>query len=277
METILVRSVSRSSSIDRSSRPWSSISRNRSRAPVRCASELPGDQVAVVLQHGEQDLVARAQVAHPPRVRHQVQPLGGAARPDELRRVGDPQQRRHLLPRVVVRVRGAVAELVDAAVHVGVVALVVRRDGVDHRPRLLRAGRVVQVDDRLAVRRLAQDRKVLADALHVQRGGRCVGEGMLIAIRAIHPVRAETAPRFARVATLHHPANWRERVTRPSLTRATPLLTQRCTAQADRVVVAANSSLCREPIPRPSEPPGSSETSSKESIAWMHIEAGSQR
>jgi hypothetical protein len=52
--------------------------------------------------------------------------------------------------------------------HVGVVALVVARDGVDHTARLLRRGRVVQVDDRLAVNFLIQDGEVGAYAFDIE-------------------------------------------------------------------------------------------------------------
>ena len=53
---------------------------------------------------------------------------------------------------------------------VGVVVLVVAAQGVDDRARLLRGGRVVEVDQRLAVDLLLQDREVVADAAHVERG-----------------------------------------------------------------------------------------------------------
>src|SRR5207245_3138639 len=52
---------------------------------------------------------------------------------------------------------------------VGVAALVVPNQRVDDDARLLRAGRVIQVNERLAVDTLLQDRKVLADLADVER------------------------------------------------------------------------------------------------------------
>jgi hypothetical protein len=49
---------------------------------------------------------------------------------------------------------------------VRVLGAVVTIQRVDDDPRLLRRGRVVQVDERLAVDGLLQDWEVLADALH---------------------------------------------------------------------------------------------------------------
>ena len=54
--------------------------------------------------------------------------------------------------------------------HVGVFVRVVACDPVDHRLRLLRRGRVVEIDERLAMHRMMQDREVLADGLDVEFG-----------------------------------------------------------------------------------------------------------
>jgi hypothetical protein len=60
-------------------------------------------------------------------------------------------------------VRGAHAQLVDAAMDVGVVALVVIDQRLNHRARFLRRGGVVEIDQRLAVDFLVQDREVRAE------------------------------------------------------------------------------------------------------------------
>ena len=70
-----------------------------------------------------------------------------------------------------------------APVDVGVVALVDRGLGLDHRARLLRRGGVVEVDERLAVDGLAQDREIPAHPLHVQ-GARRRGRGGVVGGRA---------------------------------------------------------------------------------------------
>ena len=52
--------------------------------------------------------------------------------------------------RVLVSLGRAGAQLVQAAMHVGVVVLVVVPQRIEHRARLLRGGGVVEIDQRLA-------------------------------------------------------------------------------------------------------------------------------
>ena len=90
-------------------------------------------------------------------------------------RLGGVEEPSHALPRRVVRVGGLRAERVHAAMNVGVLLAVVPREPIDHRLRLLRRRRVVQVDERLAVDATAQNRKVRADGVDIRsssRGGR---------------------------------------------------------------------------------------------------------
>src|SRR5262249_41080623 len=76
----------------------------------------------------------------------------------------------HPLPRGFVLIGGAGAELVDAAVDVGVRLPEVARDGVQHRLRLLRRRCVVEVDERFAVDLPRKDREIGAGRRHTQTG-----------------------------------------------------------------------------------------------------------
>src|SRR5262249_43332441 len=74
----------------------------------------------------------------------------------------------HLVAGQLVPGGGLLGQGVDAAVHVGVVPLVVLPQHLQHLPRLLRGGRAVQVHQRLvAVHHAVQDGEVLADRLPV--------------------------------------------------------------------------------------------------------------
>ena len=72
--------------------------------------------------------------------------------------------------RLFVDLRRALAEPVDAAMDVGVLLGVVAGQAIDHGLRLLRRRGVVEVHERLAVDPLPQDREVLTDRRHIQRG-----------------------------------------------------------------------------------------------------------
>src|SRR5690606_9679129 len=73
-------------------------------------------------------------------------------------------------------VGGPLGQGVGAAVDVAVVLAIVIHDRLDHRLGLLGGGCVIQVDQRLAVHFLLQDRKILADLLGVESGAALGGQ-----------------------------------------------------------------------------------------------------
>ena len=94
-------------------------------------------------------------------LRHQVDGLGRAAHKDDLAGSGRVDELLHRLARPLRTPRSRSCESVmHAAMDVGVVVLVIAHDRVDHRVRLLRGGRVVEIDQRRAVDLRVQDREV---------------------------------------------------------------------------------------------------------------------
>ncbi len=63
---------------------------------------------------------------------------------------------------------GLLGKMMHGAMDIGVGSFVIPGDGVDHRARLLRGGGVIEIDERLAVNLLLEDRKIGADALDVE-------------------------------------------------------------------------------------------------------------
>ena len=143
------------------------------------AGDLPGDEVGVVLHGADDDLVALGEALGGEAVGDKVDCLGGAADEDDLGSLGGVEEAADLFARLVVGGGGALAEVVDAAVDVGVARLVKARDGVDDGARLLGRGGVVEVDERLAVHAGGEDREIAADPLDVDRV--VIGAGMGVA------------------------------------------------------------------------------------------------
>ena len=75
----------------------------------------------------------------------------------------------HAFARGFVGAGGAIAQFVNAAVDIGVVVLVVAADGIEDGARLLRGGGVVEVDERMAVDLLIEDREVGAEPPSLSR------------------------------------------------------------------------------------------------------------
>ena len=117
----------------------------------------------MVLHRGEQDLVAGLQLASPQlRATRLMLAVVPGVKMISLACFG-ADERPHLLAGLFVLLGAPLAERVDAAVDVGVVALVDAAQHVDHLPRPLRAGRVVEKHQRpVAVHHLREDRKIVA-------------------------------------------------------------------------------------------------------------------
>src|SRR6185295_15313056 len=126
------------------------------------AGDLPRHDVRVVLELGRDDLVAGAEPRPAPRAGDEIDRFGRPAHEDDLARrlrVDEPLDRR---PRGVVLGGRALAERVDPALHVGVLVLVEPRQPIEDDPRLLRGRGVVEIDERLPVKPLVQQRKIAA-------------------------------------------------------------------------------------------------------------------
>jgi hypothetical protein len=140
------------------------------RGPRFAADDLPGHDVGVVLEPGDQHLVARREAWPHEAPGYQVDRLGGAAGEDHL--AGrDADEARHRRPRPLVGRGRPLAEGVDAAVDVRRVALVEAGHRLDHRPGLLGRGRVVQVDQRVPVDLLVETGELGPHGLDVERRG----------------------------------------------------------------------------------------------------------
>ena len=128
------------------------------------AQEVPGHDVGMVLHDREHDLVALLQSLAAEGVGDEIDRLGGVAGEDDLFRPSGIEERTHLLARAFVGLGRGIGEVMQAAMHIGVFVRVGVLDAIEHRLRLLRRGRVVEIDERLAIDLHAEDREILADA-----------------------------------------------------------------------------------------------------------------
>ena len=139
--------------------------------PRGLGHELPGHDVGVVLHLRDEDLVAGAELGAEEALRHEIDALGGVADEDELAPVGGVDEPLELAPGRVVGRGGALAQLVHAAVDVGVVFLVEALVRLDHGRGLLGAGGTVEIDERPVVDLCPQDRELGADGRDVEMVG----------------------------------------------------------------------------------------------------------
>src|SRR5687768_13322512 len=122
---------------------------------------MPGDEIGMMLHRGDENLVARFDVRITPTAGHQVDAGGAARSEDDFACVPRANESSDFLARFLVLLGTAFAKRVDAAVDVGIIALVNSAKHLDDLPRPLRAGCVVQEDERaVAVDHLLEDWKV---------------------------------------------------------------------------------------------------------------------
>ena len=132
------------------------------------AEHLPGDDVRVVLHGRNDDLVACADELAPVAMHHEIDAFGGAADKDALLRLAGIDEALHLLARAFVSGGRFLAQVMNAAMNIGMFVFEINAATIDYHLRHLRGSSIVEIDQRLAVHRLAQHRKVCADALDIQ-------------------------------------------------------------------------------------------------------------
>ena len=114
-----------------------------------------------MLHLGQQNHVAGAEKFSTPSLSDQIDALSRAAGEDDFIRAFCSDEISHPLPRFFVMLGRPRAQRVQAAMHIGVFVFVIIADHIEDSARLLRAGRVVEVNQRMPVHALAQDRKIL--------------------------------------------------------------------------------------------------------------------
>ncbi len=136
-----------------------------------------------MLKIGNDDFIARPDVLLSERPGDKVDRLRSAAREDDLFRRARAQKARHFAACALVGVGGASCQLVCGAVDIRILVLVEIFEPLDDGLRLLRRRRVVEPDQRTAVDRLVQDRKIAADGVDVEADDSLVASGVAAARR----------------------------------------------------------------------------------------------
>ena len=108
------------------------------------------------------------------RIGDEVDRLGRVAGEDDLFLAPGVEEGRDFLARALIGFGRLIGEVVQTAMHVGVLRRVGLVQTIEHRLRLLRRSRVIEIDQRLAVDLHGQDRKIRANAVYVVGAvGRC--------------------------------------------------------------------------------------------------------
>src|SRR5437899_5709226 len=124
-----------------------------------------------MLHFREEDHISFANKLSTPCLRHQIDAFGGATREDDFVSACSADVFCDSLPRFFVSFRGARAQRVQSAMHIGVLMLVVAPKRVDDGARFLRGRSAIKIDQRITVCALSQDWEILADGAPVYTAG----------------------------------------------------------------------------------------------------------
>ena len=128
------------------------------------AQEMPRHDVGMVLHDREHDLVAGLDALAAEGVGDEIDGFGGIAGEDDLFLASGVEKRADLVARALIGLGRRVGEVMQAAMDVGIFGSIGVIEAVENGSGFLRGGGVVEIDQRLAVNRQREDRKILADA-----------------------------------------------------------------------------------------------------------------
>ena len=132
---------------------------------------LPWHNVGMMVEFGDDDLVAGSQELSSVGLCHEVDALGGASHEDDLLARSGIDEPLHLLACLLVGIGCTSREGVGATMDIRVIVLVIVRNLVDDLDRFLRGGTIVQPDQVVTVHLLGEHGEVALDLLRVQRVG----------------------------------------------------------------------------------------------------------
>ena len=136
----------------------------------------------------EQNHVTGVKKFSAPRLRDQVDAFGRAAGEHDLVRAGRADKIGHALPRLFVMLGRTGAQCVQAAMHIGVFVFVIISDDIENRARFLRTGGVVEINQRMTVDALPQNRKFLAERGPIHSTSGCFVHKIICSMRWFAPV-----------------------------------------------------------------------------------------
>jgi hypothetical protein len=121
-----------------------------------------------MLHRGDDNLIVLVNEFAPITLGDEVDSFSRAARKNNLMCLPGVDQSPDFDARIFIFAGRQLAQIINAAVHIGVLLGVIAIDRLNHHLRFLRGGRAVQVDERTPVNLLVKDRKILADPLYVE-------------------------------------------------------------------------------------------------------------
>ena len=122
--------------------------------------KLPTDDVGMVLHLSDNDLIASLHLTLAERTSHKVNGLGSASCKNDLLNLAGIDKLTHFLASGLMQIGSLLREVMHPTMHIGIHIEVLIPHGVEHHERLLRGGRIVEIDQRFAIDLARQNREI---------------------------------------------------------------------------------------------------------------------
>ena len=144
------------------------IDRNDAQASALAfCHELPRHDVGMMLDGGDDNLVALVYKGLAKRACHEVDGFGRAAGEDNLFAASRIEEAAHRVAGLLVELGGLLRQVVHATVHIGIDVQILVAHGIEHTQRLLRGCRIVEIDQRPAIDLAREYREVVPYLVNV--------------------------------------------------------------------------------------------------------------
>ena len=124
-----------------------------------------------MLHHGQKNHVAIANEFSAPGLRHEIDAFSRPAGEDDLICTSRADVFCNTLPRFLISLGRTRAQHMQPAMHIRVVVFVKIPQRLDHGARFLRGRSAIEIDQRMSVRLLAQNREIFAKRTPVDSAG----------------------------------------------------------------------------------------------------------
>ena len=129
--------------------------------------QLPGNDVAMVLHGGDDDLIARLHLTFGKRRGQKVDAFGRTTGKDDFGRATGVDETAHRLARSLVKFRGLLGKEMHSAMHIGIHGIVFVGDGFHYTSGFLCGSSIVQIDQRLAIHFPTENGEIFSDFIDI--------------------------------------------------------------------------------------------------------------
>src|SRR5688572_18657798 len=129
---------------------------------------LPGNEIGMMFHFAGNDDITGFEIGLSPAIGYQVDTLGRIPGKDDFPPTSSIDKAADLLSSRLISGRSLFADLINPSMDIGMILSIIGVHGLDDRQRFLRTGGAIEINKRLTVDLLVQNREILANRFYVE-------------------------------------------------------------------------------------------------------------